>query len=269
MSYANNNGIKIHFEVEGQGPPLVLQHGFNASLETWRSYGYVKELKDGYTLILIDARGHGESDKPHDPAAYDFKPQVGDVVAVLDDLKIEKAHFWGYSMGANIGFYIPVYAPERFTSLILGGWAFARPGHEKEDHKSMSDVHDDIRQAIRENPEHPMESYLAIIEKKAGRLPPAVRAENLKRDGYALAAIAQAHSHPSGPEPEEIIKMVKHSCLMYAGENDPVCEAVKQRAAEIPAATFFQAPRLGHLGAFTHSALVLPHVKEFLANAKG
>jgi len=60
-------------------------------------------LKDDYQLILIDARGHGASDKPHDPEAYRTETMVADVVSVLNDLNIEKAHFLGYSMGGQIG----------------------------------------------------------------------------------------------------------------------------------------------------------------------
>ena len=103
MPFVNNQGIRIHYEVEGEGSPLVLQHGLTESLEMWRDTGYVDPLKKDTQLILIDARGHGASDKPHDPDAYRMRLLVSDVVRVLDDLGLEKAHYWGYSMGAMIG----------------------------------------------------------------------------------------------------------------------------------------------------------------------
>lgn len=65
MPYVNNEGVRIYYEVEGQGPPLVLIAGLTGNLKTWRLYGYVKELKGDYRLILLDPRGHGDSDKPH------------------------------------------------------------------------------------------------------------------------------------------------------------------------------------------------------------
>ena len=64
-------------------------------------------------LILLDARGHGASDKPHDPAAYDLRLRVGDVTAVLDDLEIRRADYFGYSMGGWIGFGLAKHAPVR------------------------------------------------------------------------------------------------------------------------------------------------------------
>ena len=104
MPYADNDGVRIHYRVEGQGPPLVLQHGFSESVVDWYEAGYVDALRSDYRLILIDARGHGASDKPHDPDAYELERRVTDVVAVLDGLAIKKAVFWGYSMGGWIGF---------------------------------------------------------------------------------------------------------------------------------------------------------------------
>jgi len=70
MPYATHGDLRIHYETDGSGPPLVLQHGYTLSLKRWYALGYVDALRARYRLILVDARGHGESDKPHDPAAY-------------------------------------------------------------------------------------------------------------------------------------------------------------------------------------------------------
>jgi|SRR6516164_9992871 pimeloyl-ACP methyl ester carboxylesterase len=121
MPYADNGSVRIHYEVEGEGPPLVLQHGFSESVVDWYETGYVKALKPDYRLILIDARGHGDSDKPHDPEAYLLNRRVGDVTAVLDALDIATAVYWGYSMGGWIGFGMANYAKERVRALVIGG----------------------------------------------------------------------------------------------------------------------------------------------------
>ena len=59
MRYADNGSVQIHYQVEGEGPALVLQHGFTESVVDWYETGYVEALKPDYRLILIDARGHG------------------------------------------------------------------------------------------------------------------------------------------------------------------------------------------------------------------
>lgn len=70
IPYANNQGARIHYQVEGEGSALVLLHGFSGSLQDWYEFGYVERLKKKHRLILVDARGHGASDKLHEPKDY-------------------------------------------------------------------------------------------------------------------------------------------------------------------------------------------------------
>ena len=121
MPYADNNGVKIHYQVEGEGPPLVLQHGFSGSLHSWYDSGYVETLKRDHTLILADTRGHGKSDMPHSPEEYAMDLKVADVTAILDDFGFERAVYMGYSLGGRAGFGVAKYAPERFDAIIIGG----------------------------------------------------------------------------------------------------------------------------------------------------
>ena len=85
MPYVTNGDVRIHYHLDGNadGPPLVLQHGYSMSLLDWYDPGYVDALGGTYRLILIDARGHGASDKPHVPDAYRAARMASDVVAVV------------------------------------------------------------------------------------------------------------------------------------------------------------------------------------------
>ena len=164
MPYVNNQGVRIHYQVEGEGPPLVLQHGGIDSIESWHELGYVDALKAAYQLILIDARGHGASDKPHDTNAYGLHWVVDDIRTVLDEQHLPKAHFWGYSMGGWIGFGLAKYIPERCSSLIIGGQApYARSFEFR-------------RQQLRKGIEQGMEAFVASLEAHYGALWPEYKA---------------------------------------------------------------------------------------------
>lgn len=119
----SEGGVRIHYEVEGpeDGIPLVLVHGFTSNLSRWREAGYVDRLRDRFRLVLVDARGHGDSDKPTRPEDYDWRARALDVVAAMQAAGLETAHLWGYSMGGQIAQSALVYAPQRFRSVTFGG----------------------------------------------------------------------------------------------------------------------------------------------------
>ncbi len=188
MPYADNQGVRIHYKVEGEGPPLVLQHGFTSSLKRWYFHGYVDALKSDYQLVLIDARGHGGSDKPHDPAAYNVSLMAGDVVAVLDALHLDKTRFWGYSMGGWIGYGVAKYAPERVHAFIIGGM---HPYGRQLPPSSRLDGRD---------PEAFLNALFGRLGVDQTAMPPEIRDEILANDFQALAAAQQDF-----PSLEEII----------------------------------------------------------------
>jgi pimeloyl-ACP methyl ester carboxylesterase len=119
--YFDSNGVKIHYVVEGQGEPVLLIHGFTSSIQgQWGTPGILKELAQDYRVIALDNRGHGKSDKPHDPKQYGVE-MAEDAVRLLDHLKIDKAHVVGYSMGGTITAKLLVTHPDRLLSATLGG----------------------------------------------------------------------------------------------------------------------------------------------------
>ena len=126
MPFAMSDEVRIHYELEGVGPPLLLYHGYRGSLDRWYESGYVELLAPRFQLILIDARGHGRSDRPVDAGDYALKRVASDIQSVLDDVGVQRTHFLGYSMGGRAGLALAAYAPERLISLAAGGtYAFA------------------------------------------------------------------------------------------------------------------------------------------------
>src|ERR1700761_8703300 len=99
------DGIHIAYERVGEGPPVVLVHGFGSSKEqNWKSTGWYGSLGGaGFFLIPLDNRGHGESNKPHDPALYHHDRMAEDVLTVMEAEGVKSAPYVGYSMGGLIG----------------------------------------------------------------------------------------------------------------------------------------------------------------------
>jgi len=250
MPYADSHGVRIHYQVEGAGPPLVLLHGFTDSLASWYEFGYVSALAPDYKLILLDARGHGGSDKPHEPAAYEAKLNVVDVLAVLDTLHVPTVHFFGYSMGGQIGFAMAKYAVARCASMILGG-ADPYQGYLPERDQWLAML------------QQGMATFIDGAWVPQAPISPALRARLLANDAAAL--IASRLKNRDRPSFAEVLPMMTMPCLLYAGEADGRYPNAKACVREMPNATFFSLPGLMHAEGFFRSDLVLPHVTRFLA----
>jgi pimeloyl-ACP methyl ester carboxylesterase len=116
------DGFEIAYMTAGLGPDVLLLHGFAADHgANWVQPGVVDALVDaGRHVIAYDARGHGQSAKPHDPDAYAGDAMVGDARALLDHLAVEEVDVVGYSMGAMTSARLVTREP-RARSLVLGG----------------------------------------------------------------------------------------------------------------------------------------------------
>ena len=248
MPYATREDVRLHYEVEGHGPPLVLHHGLGGSLEVWRQLGYAAALRDNYKVILLDARGHGASDKPHDRRAYGLLNQVADVLAVLEALQLSKAHFLGYSMGGWIGLGLAKYAPERVESLVLGGThPYADPSYVE---------------AFGPLDGGDPEAFLAALERVLGEpVPREVRPRLLANDLRALTAVA-AQPRPSL---EDVLPTMMMPCLLFVGGADGRRAAVEKCAGQISHAALVTIPGGSHVDTLVRSDVVLPHVMRFLA----
>ncbi|MDD4876269.1 MAG: alpha/beta hydrolase [Dehalococcoidales bacterium] len=122
MPFCNNNGVNIYYEIEGSGSEVILIHGFSSNMKAnWQRTGVTNALKDENQVIMIDCRGHGKSEKFYDPIMYGDK-MLDDIIYLLDYLDIKKINLIGYSMGSRISLDLLQTYPERFKSIILGGF---------------------------------------------------------------------------------------------------------------------------------------------------
>ena len=117
--FFESKGVRIHYMDDGTGEPIVLVHGYTNFVErNWIETGVLPNLAKDHRVIALDLRGHGASDKPHDPKAYGAELGL-DVVRLLDHLNIGRAHIVGYSLGGVIVAKLLTTHPERFITVTL------------------------------------------------------------------------------------------------------------------------------------------------------
>lgn len=124
--FFDSGGVKIRYQIWGQGPPVVLIHGFGETLERWQRGDVVRVLSPHFQLIAMDVRGNGRSGKPHEQKFYGTE-LAGDVVRLLRHLSKTKAHIVGYSMGALVALDFAVLHQDSALSVILGGAGWIPP----------------------------------------------------------------------------------------------------------------------------------------------
>ena len=247
MPLIKNQDIHIFYEVVGQGQPLVMLHGFAGNSKDWKRNGYVEKLSDDYQLILIDERGHGLSDKPHDPAAYKIEKRTSDIVAVMEYLGLKRSHIWGYSMGGEVCFGLAQFYADCIESLIIGGMAPFPPAHPE--------VYDEQLAVLKRGITTAADTWGYDSSER--------REEFLRNDPKALIASTIAARDWSGCE--DILETLEIPCLIYVGEADSfMFDVAKRGAGQIPEAKFVIIPGLDHGQAYADSHLILPHVKDFL-----
>jgi pimeloyl-ACP methyl ester carboxylesterase len=225
--------VEIAYEAAGQGPPIVLVHGFAAGIAmNWRVTGWLKTLTAaGRCVVALDCRGHGESEKPHDPEAYGGEQMPADVIRLMDHLALERADLMGYSMGGMISSYLLVHHPERFSSVVLAGIGGAVISRRSFDPEKVADA-----------------LSASEGESVGGEVGRAFRAfaEQGGNDLLALAAIMR--SRRALVTAEELARVEK-PVLVVVGERDDLVGDPRPLADAIPGSRLVLIPDKDHLTA--------------------
>jgi pimeloyl-ACP methyl ester carboxylesterase len=260
MRFATNSddGARIAYDLVGEGAPLLLFHGSLTSSALWRTLGYVDALRVAHRLILVDARGHGHSDKPTTTEAYAMERLVGDVIAVLDDCEVPETAYLGYSLGGRVGFGLGIRAPDRVRALILGG-ASHRPQNGVLDRIFYPGFLDTIET-------EGIESFLTQWSERLGRaVDPTLRAVFLGNDRRALVPYLRRTDRDPGFE-DELLSSIQRPVLLFAGENDHERLADSRAAAAIlPDAELFVIADSDHEATPRRVFDIVPRVRAFLA----
>lgn len=214
MAQFSHDGITLDFSDEGEGDPVVLIHGFASNRAVnWVNTSWTTTLtRAGHRAIAIDNRGHGRSEKLHEPERYQTSAMAADAIALLDHLGLERAVLMGYSMGARISAFAAKAAPERISGLVLSGLA-------------SNLVHGvGGGPAIAEAMEAPSASAVEDPAARAFR----VFADQTGADRKALAACIRASRQTLTQEDMAALDV---ETLVVAGGDDPIAGSADELAA--------------------------------------
>ena len=128
MPLIDRDTVRIHYETRGQGPVILLSHGYSATAQMWR--GQHAALSQAHTLVTWDMRGHGQSDSPDDPAAYSAQATIDDMAAILDAVGAERAIIGGLSLGGYFSLMFHATYPARVRALLI---LDTGPGYRKDE----------------------------------------------------------------------------------------------------------------------------------------
>ena len=257
--FFNSAGVRIHYTVEGKGEPVVLIHGWGVDLKwCWDEPGTIRALAEHYQIIAIDNRGHGRSDKPHDPQQYGMN-MVTDVIRLLDHLKIQTAHIVGYSMGGMIAEVLLAEYPERVRTATIGGFGWE---DDQTFQKRRLLTAESLEQGEGIGPA--VEALTPPGEKAA--LAAQMEAINKwfldRNDPAALAAIARGNANLHASEAK--LRANKLPAMAVVAELDPLRPSVDKLASMMRDLKVVVVPRANHMSA-VRSPAFLEALKTFLA----
>lgn len=251
MPKINRDGVAIYYEVHGNGPPLLLTHGYSSTSAMWQ--GQVEALSRDHTLVLWDMRGHGLSDYPDDPTAYSEALTVGDMAAILDAVGAERAIIGGLSLGGYMSLAFYRTHPERVRALLI---IDTGPGFKKDDAREVWNkrAHDTGDRFEREGLE---------VLKSASRERSSVSHRNAR--GLALAARGMLTQRDA--KVIEVLPDIKVPSLVVVGADDtPFLAASDYMAAKIPGAQKAVIPAAGHAVNIDQPQAFVDAVLPFLKN---
>jgi len=246
-----------------KGEPVILIHGYvvTSSLQ-WTLPGITKALSTDYRVVLFDNRGHGLSERPHDPDQYGME-MVSDVARLMDHLGIEKAHIIGYSMGAFIAHKFATTYPKRVKSLVLGGAGWLEEGPAT---IAIDAIADSLTKKKSLEP-----LFQSLQPADAAPLSEAdIKRVNtiamLINDPQALAAVAKGMKQLVMTENE--VKKVTAPTLCIVGSRDPLAETVKRLESVRPGLQTCYVKGANHMNTY-HLPIFREQIEQFLkSNSK-
>lgn len=263
-------GVRLRVLEEGEGPPLLVLHGFTGDAESMASVAL--GLRDRFRVLRVELVGHGESDAPDAPGAYAMEACVTQLLALIDALGLERPHLLGYSMGGRTALATVVADPDRFASLVLIGATagLADPKLRAERVAADRALADRIEG---EGLEAFVDAWMALpLFASQARLGEAALARaregRLRNRPHGLAQSLRGMGAGAQPPLHERLGRVTCPVLLVVGDEDEKFEAIAaELAADLPNARRAVLPEAGHAAHLEAPESFAEVVGEFLSLA--
>jgi pimeloyl-ACP methyl ester carboxylesterase len=254
MPRIERDGVGIYYEVHGNGPPLLLTHGYSSTSAMW--HGQVDALAKEHKLILWDMRGHGQSDYPDDPKAYSEALTIGDMAAILDAVGATRAIIGGLSLGGYMSLAFYRAHPQAARALLI---IDTGPGFKKDDAREAWNA-----RALATADKLDREGLDVL--KAATR----ERATASHRNARGLALAARGMLTQRDAKVMELLPDIEVPSLIVVGADDtPFLAASDYMAAKIPGAQKLVIPSAGHAVNIDQPQAFVDAVVPFLKNLPG
>jgi len=231
MAKLNRDGVNLYYETHGQGPVILLTHGYSATSAMWR--GQIEPLTRRHKLVIWDMRGHGQSDYPADPSAYSEAATVADMAAILDAVGAKSAIIGGLSLGGYMSLAFHRAHPSRTSALLI---IDTGPGFKKDD------ARDAWNQRALETAHRFETEGLKSLQSLSKE-----RATSTHRSAEGLARAARGMLTQRDAGVIESLPTIKVPSLVVVGADDkPFLAASDHMAAKIPGAQKIVIPAAGH-----------------------
>lgn len=242
-------GLRLHVESEGSGAPLLLLHGFTGTGRGLRELSAA--LRTRHRCVRVDLVGHGESDAPRDVAPYSMQRCAAQLAALLDALRLPRAHVFGYSMGGRCALALACARPERVESLALVGASAgidapaARAARVRDDEALARRIE---RDGVPSFVEHWMALPLFSSQARLGEeFLSRARAERLGQRAQGLANSLRGMGSGAQPPLGAALAELPQPVLLLVGQRDAKFRAIaSELAARLPRARIAVIAGAGH-----------------------
>ncbi|HEY8003243.1 MAG TPA: alpha/beta fold hydrolase [Phenylobacterium sp.] len=253
MPMLDRDGVRLYYEVHGEGPALILTHGYSSTSQMWA--GQIDTLAPHFKVVAWDMRGHGQSDYPEDPAQYSEEATVADMAALLDAVGARDAVVGGLSLGGYMSLAFHRAHPERTRALLI---IDTGPGYKN----------DQAREGWNKTSIARAERFEAEGLPDASRGSAEVRLAR-HRDATGLARAARGMLTQRDARVIESLPDIKAPAVVIVGANDtPFLAASDYMAAKIPGAKKVVIEGAGHSANIDQPAAFNRALLDFLTSAR-